>query len=261
MSDEIKLPDFRLDGKRAIVTGGTKGLGYAIAVTMARYGAAVLLTSRTAGDVAECERKLRDMGCKCLGVTADSSRREDIDRVVRIAQEAFGGVDILVNNAGIGGKTAPALEQSEEDFMRVIDVNLKGVFLFAKAAASQMIRQRTGGKIINMSSAAGLIGEKNVAPYSAAKAGVIGMTKTMAKEWARYGITVNAVCPGYVVTSINREVFADPEAKKRIERRNPLRRMGTEEEIAGPVLALCSGCFDYMTGAVISIDGGQTIGG
>lgn len=263
MAKDIKKPSFDLTGKVAIVTGGTKGIGYGIAATFAMYGCSLVITSRTPKD---CERIAKDIeslyGVKCLGISADSSKKESIDMVVAKTVEAFGKIDILINNAGISGKTAALLEQSEENFMQVINTNLKGCFLFAQAVVAQMAKQgKNGGKIVNIASVGGLIGGKSVAPYGASKAGVLSLTKTMANEWARYGITVNAVCPGYVITELNEDIFADPEIKSKMEKRTPVRRLGCVEEIAGPVLAMVSDCFSYMTGTYILIDGGQTIGG
>lgn len=262
MAKEIKKPSFDLTGKVAIVTGGTKGIGYGIAATFAMYGCNLVITSRTPAD---CERTANDIetlyGVKCLGISADSSNKENIDMVVDKTIEAFGKIDILINNAGISGKTAALLDQTEEDFLKVINTNLKGCFLFAQAVVAQMAKQGNGGKIVNISSVGGLIGGKSVAPYGASKAGVLSLTKTMANEWARYGITVNAVCPGYVITELNEDIFANPEIKAKMEKRTPVRRLGSVEEIAGPVLAMVSDCFSYMTGTYILIDGGQTIGG
>jgi NAD(P)-dependent dehydrogenase (short-subunit alcohol dehydrogenase family) len=262
MAKEIQKPDFDLTGKVAIVTGGTKGIGYAIAATFAMYGCTVVITSRTPAD---CERTSKDIetlySVKCLGIPADSSRKEDIDNVVAKTVAAFGKIDILVNNAGISGKTASLLDQTEENFDKVIGTNLKGCFLFAQAVVAKMVEQKTRGKIVNISSMGGLIGGKSLAPYGASKAGILSLTKTMANEWARYGITVNAVCPGYVVTELNQDVFADPEIKAKMEKRVPVRRLGTVEEVAGPVLAMVADCFSYMTGTYILLDGGQTIGG
>lgn len=256
---QVSKPDF--SGKTVIVTGGTKGLGYGIASVFAQWGANVVITSRTEHEVLACAEEFHQEGFSCLGVAADSARQADIDRVIHQAVEKFGKIDILINNAGIGGKTAPIFQQEEADFMRVIETNLKGVYLFGRAVAMQMAKQGTGGRIINMSSAAGMIGGKNMAPYCASKAGVISITKTMANEWARYQILVNAVCPGYVITPLNEDVFADPAVRTKMEKRNAVRRLGSIEEIAVPVAMLASDCFSYMTGAAIVIDGGETIGG
>jgi NAD(P)-dependent dehydrogenase (short-subunit alcohol dehydrogenase family) len=263
----INMPEFTLAGKTAVVTGGTKGLGYGIAATYAHYGANVVVTARTAADVAsaceEINRLYISGGNRCIGVAADSGRQTDIDNVIAQAVGAFGRIDILVNNAGISGKTANILstECNDTNFDLVVATNMKGVFLFAKAAAKQMVAQGSGGRIVNVASVGGLIGGKGLVAYGASKAGVISMTKTMANEFARYNITVNAICPGYVVTPLNEAIFSDEEIRKKMEARTALRRLGTIEEIAGPALALVSDSFSYMTGTYVLLDGGQTIGG
>lgn len=263
----IKMPAFSLAGKTAIVTGGTKGLGFGIAATYAHYGANVVISARTASEVASAAEEINKLyitgSNKCVGVPADSGKQSDIDNVVSVAVSEFGSLDILVNNAGISGKTANILsdECDEANFDAVVATNLKGVFLFAKAAAKQMVSQGKGGRIINMASIGGLIGGKGVVAYGAAKAGVISLTKTMANEFARYNITVNAICPGYVVTPLNEDIFSNEEIRKKMEARTAVRRLGTIEEVAGPALALVSDSFSYMTGTYILLDGGQTIGG
>lgn len=267
---KINMPVFSLEGKTAIVTGGTKGIGYGIASTFANYGANVVITARTASAVEEAAAVINAeyaQGGKCIGVPADSSKQEDIDRVVKTAVDTFGRLDILVNNAGISGKTAKILtdECDEENFMKVIGTNLKGDFLFGKAAAAQFVAQGGGGKIINIASVGGLVGGPGVVAYGASKAGVISLTKTMANEWGREGINVVAICPGYVVTPLNEEFFIDAEGNhtkyyEQSSKNTALRRLGEIEEIAGPVTAVACDCFSYMTGTTIVIDGGQTIG-
>ena len=261
------MPFFDLTGKTAIVTGGTKGLGLGVAATYAHYGADVLITARTAADVESVTKEIGEQyikgGNRCVGLASDSGKQGDIDRVISKAVDTFGKIDILVNNAGVSGKTAMILsdECDEENFDLVVSTNLKGVFLFAKAAAKQMAAQGGGGKIVNISSVGGLVGGKGLAAYGASKAAVISLTKTMANEFARYNITVNAICPGYVVTPLNEDIFANAEVRKKMEGRTALRRLGTIEEVAGPALAIVSDCFGYMTGACVLLDGGQTIGG
>jgi 3-oxoacyl-[acyl-carrier protein] reductase len=272
---KIAMPSFDMSGKTVIVTGGTQGLGFGIAASFCGYGANVVITARTAAKVEEAAADLNANYCKggkCIGIPADSGKQSDIDMVIAKTVETFGELNIMVNNAGISGKTARIVddkggdEQTEADFDKVIATNLKGVFLFSKAAAKQMVKQGKGGKIINMASVGGLIGGKGVSPYGASKAGVLSLTRTMANEFARYNITVNAVCPGYVVTPLNEDIFLDANGEKTpvyttMSKRTALYRLGVIEEIAGPVLALASDCFNYMTGTYLLIDGGQTIGG
>lgn len=265
MATDITMPSFDMTGKVAIVTGGTKGLGYAIAATFAGYGCNVVITSRTPADCERCSGELNEKyaaGGNVIGVPADATKQSDIDTVIEATMDKFAGLDILVNNAGINGKTAHILsdEQTEENFDKVLNNNLKGVFLFSKAAAKQMVRQGRGGKIINTASVGGLIGGIGAAPYGASKAAVISLTKTMANEFAQYGITVNAVCPGFMITSLNEGILANPDIKARMEEKTAVKRLAAVEEIAGPVLAMASDCFSYMTGTYLLIDGGQTIG-
>lgn len=271
----IGIPSFDLTGKTAIVTGGTQGLGFGIAATLAAYGANVVITARTAGKVSAAEQDINENYCRggrCIGITADSGRQADIDRAMAETAAAFGGADILVNNAGISGRTAKILtdECSEENFDRVINTNLKGMFLWGRTFARQIVRQnqangKKGGKIINIASVGGLIGGPGVVAYGASKAGALSLTRTFANELARENITVNAVCPGYVVTPLNEDVFINPDGSFTdiyllSAKNTAVRRLGRIEEIAGPVLALCADCFSYMTGTYLLLDGGQTIG-
>jgi NAD(P)-dependent dehydrogenase (short-subunit alcohol dehydrogenase family) len=263
---KIEMPSFDMSGKTVIVTGGTQGLGFGIAAAFAGFGANVVITARTASKVAEAADDINTNYCKggkCLGIPSDSGKQEDIDMVITKTVEIFGELNILVNNAGISGKTANILsdECDEANFDNIIATNLKGIFLFAKAAAKQMAAQGKGGKIINMASVGGLIGGKGVVAYGASKAGTLSLTRTMANEFARYNITVNAVCPGYVVTPLNEDIFSNKEVYDKMASRTAVRRLGVIEEISGPVLALASDCFSYMTGTYLLIDGGQTIGG
>lgn len=270
MNRTIQMPVFSLTGKTAIVTGATKGIGFGIAATFAHFGANVVITARTEAAVEEAADVLNLQYAnrsRCIGVAADSSKVQDINRVIEKAIEAFGKLDILVNNAGIAGKTAKILTDdcNEENFDRVIATNLKGVFLFGKAAAAQFVRQGGGGKIINIASVGGLVGGPGVVAYGASKAGVISLSKTMANEFARDGITVVAICPGYVVTPLNEDVFLDEYGNhtkiyELSAKNTALRRLGSIEEIAGPVTAIACDCFSYMTGTTIVLDGGQTIG-
>lgn len=260
----IVIPSFDLSGKATIITGGTRGLGFGIASAFAAYGADVVITARTANDVEIAAKEINDHYCKgghCIGVAADSGIQEDIDKVIATTVHTFGKLSILVNNAGVSGRTARILSEEcdEENFDTVMDINLKSVFLFSKAAASQMKKDRTQGKIINISSVGALIGESGSVAYSASKAGVLSLTRTMANEFAQYGITVNAVCPGYIITPLNEDFFSNREVYEKIAKKTSFGRLGTIEEVAGPVLAMASDSFNYMTGTYILLDGGQTI--
>lgn len=266
----INMPVFSLAGKTAIVTGGSKGIGYGIAATFAHLGANVVITARTASAVEEAAAEINKEYCnggRCIGMAADSSKKEDIDAVINRTVSEFGELNIMVNNAGIAGKTAKILTEGcdEANFTKVIDTNLKGVFMFGQAAAKQFVAQGKGGKIINIASVGGLVGGPGVVAYGASKAGVISLTKTMANEFGREGITVVAICPGYVVTPLNEDVFLDADGNhtkvyELSAKNTAVRRLGEIEEIAGPVAAIACDCFSYVTGTTVVIDGGQTIG-
>lgn len=276
LNRKIGIPSFDMTGKTVLITGGSQGLGFGFAAAFAAYGANVVVTARTASKVADAAEDLNANYCKggkALGIPADSSKPEDIQMVIDKTVEAFGEINVFINNAGISGKTAKILtdECDEANFDKVIGTNLRGMFMFDKAVAKQMVKQnavngKKGGKIINIASVGGLIGGPGVVAYGASKAGALSLTRTFANELARENITVNAVCPGYVVTSLNEDVFVDKatgEFTKVYElsaKNTAVRRLGTIEEIAGPVLAMASDCFSYMTGTYLLLDGGQTIG-
>jgi len=252
---DIVVPKFDLTGKTAIITGGTKGLGYGMAVTFASYGANVVVAARTTEDCRRVEGELRSLGVKSLGIPTDVTKSDQVDKLIETTVSELGKVDIMVANAGQSA-TYKAVDLPEEEWDRVIDVDLKGVFLSARAAARQMIKQGTGGRIINTSSAAGLKGSISVAAYCAAKAGVVNLTKALSLEWARYGITVNCICPGYVLTSINEAKLSDPDVIGKIVKFSSMRRLGKIEEIASAALFLASDYSGYMTGTHMLIDGG-----
>ncbi len=276
---KIEIPTFDLTGKTAIVTGGTQGLGFGIAAALCAYGANVVITARTAEKVMDAEADLNENYCnggKALGIPADSSKQEDIRMVIEKTVDAFGELNILINNAGISGKTALVVETREgrpeytvDDFRKVMEVNATGTFMFCQEAARQMIKQNAtngnkGGKIIITSSVGGLIGGKGVVGYGASKAACLSLARTLANNFGRDNITCNCVCPGYVVTPLNEEFFIDENGEKtdyykKQSKGTSVRRLGTIEEIAGPVLAMCSDSFNYMTGTYLLVDGGQSI--
>ena len=195
------------------------------------------------------------MGRRSIGIRADVTKVSECDRLIEEAVRVMGKIDIMICNAGVGS-TAIAMDMTEEDWDLINDTDLKGVFFSARAAARRMIAQGDGGKIICVSSAAAFGGSKGIAHYCAAKAGVVNMVRAMAVEWARYGITVNAVCPGYVPTSINEKSLSNERVKERIEKHALVRRLGKIEEISAPVLMLASNFSGYITGTSILADGG-----
>ena len=253
--NDVKIPNFDLTGKVAVITGGTKGLGYGIAVTYAKYGADVVVASRTAADCERVEAELKTLGHRAMGVPTDVANSKQVDELIAKTVKTMGKIDIMVCNGGTSA-TCPALKLPEEEWDRVMDVDLKGVFLCARAAARQMVEQGNGGRIISMASAAGLKGSKNVSPYCAAKAGVVNLTRALALEWAKYNITVNTICPSYVLTNINEEALSDPKVRDTILRTIAMRRFGTLDEIAAAALYLASDYSGFMSGAFLRLDGG-----
>ena len=244
---------FKLDGKVAVVTGANTGLGQGMAIALAQAGAKVVLVGRRNCD--ETQAKIDEFGGQSAQVLADLSLTESVDQVLSGALDAFGRVDILVNNAGIT-KDGLMLRMTDEDFDRVIDVNLKGTFNCTKYVSKYMLKQKSG-KIINISSVVGLSGNAGQVNYSASKAGIIGITKSAAKELSSRGITVNAVAPGYVDTDMTK-VLSD-NIRNEILKNIPLQRMGNVEDISNCVAFLASEDASYITGQVISVDGGMHI--
>lgn len=264
MSIEYKMPSFDISGKTVIITGATRGLGQGIASTFASFGANVVITARTESDCVRVSENINNRYCKdnrCVAVVADSTSQADIDRAIARTVQEFSALDILINNANVKGKSAKILSDycDEDNFEKVISTNLKGVFMFSKAAARQMRSQGHGGKIINIASIAGLIGAKGAVAYGAAEAGVISLTRTMAGEFAGYGITVNAVCTGDVVTPMNVDILSNDDIKTNFVSETALGRLARIEDVAGPVLALATDCFSYVTGTYLLVDGGQMI--
>lgn len=253
--NDVKVPNFNLTGKVAVITGGTKGLGYGMAVTFAKSGADVVVAARTAADCERVEKELQTLGHRALGVPTDVSKEDQVKNLISKTVETMGKIDIMVCNGGTSA-TCPAIDLAEEEWDRVMDVDLKGVFLCAREAARQMIEQGQGGRIINVASAAGLKGSMNVSPYCAAKAGVVNLTRALALEWARYNITVNSICPSYVLTNINEKALADPKVRDKILKTIALRRFGTLDEIAAAALYLASDYSGFMSGAFLRLDGG-----
>ena len=243
-----------LNGKTALVTGASSGLGLHFAELLARQGTHVILGARNTEAMAETVKRISAAGGKADAVPLDVTDRASLDR----AFAQFGSaLDIVVNNAGIS-MPASALEMSEDDFSRVIDTNLTGVFSVAQRAARAMRDTKKSGSIVNVASILGFRVAGHVSAYAASKAAVVQLTKALALEWARYGIRVNSLCPGYIETPINRDFFATDQGKALMSR-IPQRRLGVPEDLDAPLMLLCSDASSYMTGTAIVVDGGHLV--
>jgi NAD(P)-dependent dehydrogenase (short-subunit alcohol dehydrogenase family) len=240
---------FDLSGKRALVTGASSGLGAHFARTLAAAGAGVVLAARRIEALTEVASTLEGAAVVALDVRDSAS--------VDAAIIAAGPLDIVINNAGVVGSGA-ALDQSEEDWDAVLDTNLKGMFLVARAAARAMCERKAAGSIVNVASILGLRQAGNVLPYAVSKAGVIQLTKSLALEVARFGLRVNALAPGYLATDLNRDFFASDAGRDMI-RRIPQRRLGALTDLDGPLLLLASDASAFMTGSVLAVDGGHLV--
>jgi len=243
----------RLEGRVAVVTGGAKGIGRAIARRLAQEGAMVIVSGRDRVALEEACGELRGGGAEAVAVVADVAKALDVEALCQKTLEAFGKADILVNNAGITRDNL-VMRLSEEDWDSVLDTNLKGSFLCIRAFTKPMMKQRWG-RIVNVSSVVGLIGNPGQANYVASKAGLVGLTKAVAKELASRHITVNAVAPGFIETSMTAGL---PEkVRESLQAQIPLGRLGSPEDVAHAVAFLCSEEASYITGQVLSVDGGM----
>lgn len=255
----VQIPNFDLKGKVAIVTGGTKGIGYAIAMVFANAGANVVISSRHQDECDKVANEIKSLGGTAVGIRCDVSDLEQITNLMAKTVEHFGQIDILVNNAGMA-ITKPILDTSEEEYDRVFNTNLKSLYFTSAEAVKYMKESCHEGRIIHIASIGGLKGTKNIATYSASKAAVLNLTKTMALEWARYGITVNAICPGYVKTAINEKEFEDEKFLQHTLKQIPQRRLGTADEVAAIALFLASEYSGMMTGGYLLADMGSVAG-
>ncbi|HEY7520859.1 MAG TPA: 3-oxoacyl-[acyl-carrier-protein] reductase [Methylomirabilota bacterium] len=242
-----------LAGKVAVVTGGSRGIGLAIAGWLAEHGATVVVSGRDADRLQAAVKELQAHGAPVLGVAADAAKREDADRLVDSTRERFSRLDILVNNAGIT-RDGLLVRMKDDDWDRVMEVNLRGAFLMTRAASKVMVRLKTGGRIVNIASTAGAMGNAGQANYSAAKAGLIGLTKASARELAHWGILVNAVAPGLIETDMASAMPA--EARDALLAQVPLKRIGTAREVAEMVGFLAGDGAAYVTGQVFHVNGG-----
>lgn len=251
-----------LEGKHALVFGGTSGLGKSISTGLAEAGADVVPVSRRAAEVAKMAAEIRALGKRTLELTADVTSREDIQKVIDRMVQEFGRIDILVNCAGTTKKIA-SLDLSDEDWNRVMDINLKGTWFTCQMVGRQMKKQQYG-RIINIASIGGFQTLHEATAYAASKGAVVMLTRNLGAEWTKYNITVNAIAPGVFETPLNRELINLPERKSSIMAHTPMKRFGNLEEIKGVAIFLASDAASFVTAEVISVDGGfmaQGIGG
>jgi NAD(P)-dependent dehydrogenase (short-subunit alcohol dehydrogenase family) len=246
---------FDLTGRVAIVTGGSKGLGSGMALALAEHGADVAIVSRNAQEGEVVAAQIREMGRRSIALAVDVQDVAGLNTMAETVKRELGRIDILINNAGVG-VTKFALEVTEEDWDRVVDTNLKGVFFCAQAVAKVMKEQKYG-KIINIASVAGAKGSIAISSYCASKAGVVNLTRALAKEWARYNINVNAIGPGYIKTAINEKELSNEAFLDKVLSSLPTKRIGVLEDLSGTVVLLASEASNYITGETIYIDGGS----
>ena len=241
-----------LEGRVAIVTGGTRGIGAAVAAWLAERGASVMVSGRDADRMQSALKAMEGLAGRVVGLAADAAKREDADRLVDATRQEFGRIDVVVNNAGITRDTL-LIRMKDDDWDQVMDVNLRGAFLMTRAAAKTMMRQRSG-RIINIASTAGAMGNAGQVNYSAAKAGLIGLTKACARELAHWSILVNAVAPGLIDTDMSAGI--PDAARQALLAQIPLARIGTAREVAEVVGFLAGDGASYVTGQVFHVNGG-----
>ncbi|AFO58732.1 SDR family NAD(P)-dependent oxidoreductase [Natrinema sp. J7-2] len=249
---------FDLDGRVAVVTGGGRGIGRAIAMELANAGAAVVPSARSRGEVESVAADIEDDGGDAIAVPADVTDGDAVSDVIDSATDEFGGIDIVVNNAGFNPDDALGRPETveTESLDQVLDVNLNGAYEVTHAAADHLL-ESDGGSVINVASVGGLVGLPRQHPYVASKHGLVGLTKSMSLDWAP-AVRVNAVAPGYVSTALTADLEDDERLRRSIIDRTPLERFADPEEIAGPVVFLASDAASYVTGSVLAADGGWT---
>jgi len=246
----------RLKGKVALITGSTRGIGKEFAIGFAKEGADIIVNGRNLEKVKAVANEIENLGVRSIAIHGDVSSSQDVARMVEEAINQFGRIDILVNNAGINPFILEAEKIKEEGWDQVLDVNLKGVFLCCQAVGKKMIQQG-GGKIINISSTAGILGEQGFLPYSVSKAGVTVLTRVLAYEWSRYNILINAIAPGFVAGGMNAPILNKEILVSGLTQKVPIKRLGKPEEIVSLALFLASEESSYINGTTIVADGGM----
>ena len=251
------LDRFRIDGRRALVTGGGRGLGRVIALALAEAGADVAVAGRTLDACQEAAGEIAAAtGRRALAFAADVTLPAEVERLAHEVEDGLGPIDILVNNAGVNIRGAVE-ELTESDWDAVVDTSLKAPFLCARALGTGM-RARGWGRVINLGSILSVVALPGRAPYASAKAGVLGLTRALALEWAKTGVTVNAICPGPFATDMNRQLLSDPVKYQAFVEKIPLGRWGELEEITGVAVFLASDAASFVTGSALFVDGGWT---
>jgi NAD(P)-dependent dehydrogenase (short-subunit alcohol dehydrogenase family) len=250
---------FDLTDKTVVITGGSKGLGEQMAYALAEAGADIALVSRTLSDLEKVAADVHQATSRrAIAVAADVTQEASVEKMTRRIMAEFGQIDILVNNAGMGG-TTPVLDLKEDEWDRYMNLNLKGPVLCAKHIGAEMVKRKTGN-IINVSSVFSRIVARYMGAYAASKTALVSFTRTLALEWIRYNIRVNALCPGYFVTPMNEDFWQTKGGQGLIERL-PMQRIGNPQEIRGAIVFLASEATSYMTGSILYVDGGHALVG
>ena len=246
----------RLDGKVAVVTGGSSGIGRTAALTLATEGARVAIGNRRVREGEETVRLIREAGGEAMLVRTDVTKAAEVEALMRVTVEAYGRLDCAFNNAGTAGETALTADCTEENWELTLTLNLKGVWLSMKYEIPEMLKNG-GGTIVNNASVGGIVGMRGRPAYAASKGGVIQLTRTAALEYAKLGIRVNAVCPGFILTPmVEGPMSLKPELEEQIKRIQPMGRLGTPQEVADAVVWLCSDASSFVTGHTLVLDGG-----
>lgn len=247
---------FSLQGRNAIITGSTRGIGLAIAQGFLEAGATVTICGRKQQGIDEALSQLKEHADKVMGKTAHVGQRESLEELLAAAQDRFGPVQVLVNNAGTNPYFGPIIDSPDTAWDKTMDVNLKGPYLLSKLAAKQM---KAGDSIINIASIAGLIALENQGTYSVSKAALIMLTKVMARELGKQGVRVNAICPGLIKTRLSEAIWSDPKIEKQVTSGKALGRIGEADELTGAAIYFASEASSFTTGAALQVDGGMVI--